>query len=258
MVELPSNEVLRHLVDVHCHPTDAPQISPDSMERLRITVCAMAYREANQILVRGLATTYPTKVVPSFESITPEIQAAFDRLLPLLPPPRSLSEIVVEIRQNLISIPHAMVGEVGLDESFHIFYNYDADPREPTPFTVPLEHQLSIIEAQIDLAVELGRNEKHSNIFLSPSLTHNGKSEKSRELIAACSANRILVETDHNDIDSCTQRTWDMVKIIAEIKGWDIEADWEETLDQRSPGVVHILEGNWRRFQGGDSIFASS
>src|SRR6266478_6487042 len=36
---------LRHIVDVHCHPTDAPVISHETMQNLDITICAMATRQ---------------------------------------------------------------------------------------------------------------------------------------------------------------------------------------------------------------------
>ena len=70
MSDLPPNlntSILRHIVDVHCHPTDAPDgISPSSMQRLGITVCAMSTMQTDQVRVRDLATAYPEKVVPCF------------------------------------------------------------------------------------------------------------------------------------------------------------------------------------------------
>lgn len=66
MANLPSSDVLRHLVDVHCHPTDTYPVSPKAMEELQITVCAMASRTEDQALVRDLAASYPSKVVPCF------------------------------------------------------------------------------------------------------------------------------------------------------------------------------------------------
>lgn len=63
---LPSQEVLHHVVDVHCHPTDAPSVSPHSMDRLQITICAMSTMQSDQQLVHDLAISYPTKVVPCF------------------------------------------------------------------------------------------------------------------------------------------------------------------------------------------------
>lgn len=59
--------VLRHVVDVHCHPTDSPAtLSPDSMHRLPITICPMASRKSDQPRVRALAQAHPYKVIPGF------------------------------------------------------------------------------------------------------------------------------------------------------------------------------------------------
>lgn len=90
-------------------------------------------------------------------SESPDLEA-FEKLLPHLPEPNLLSDVVQELRDNLRSFPDAMLGEVGLDRSFRLPIDYDSSPRELTPFTIPLEHQLTILEAQLDLAVELGRN----------------------------------------------------------------------------------------------------
>lgn len=62
----PNKLVLRHVVDVHCHPTDAPQISHETMQGLSITLCAMATRQSDQQRVRDLALRYPDKVIPCF------------------------------------------------------------------------------------------------------------------------------------------------------------------------------------------------
>lgn len=51
-----------------------------------------------------------------------------------------------------------MLGEVGLDRAARVPIEYAATPRELTHFIVPLEHQLAVLEPQIDLAVELCRN----------------------------------------------------------------------------------------------------
>lgn len=58
-------EVLAHLVDVHCHPTDSP-IPQDVMSTMPMRICAMATRGTDQALVRDLATAYPDKVIPCF------------------------------------------------------------------------------------------------------------------------------------------------------------------------------------------------
>jgi len=70
--DLPSADVLCHIVDVHCHPTDVPEgISVDSMDKLDITICAMSSMESDQGKVRDLGTRYPEKVVPCFGQWTP-------------------------------------------------------------------------------------------------------------------------------------------------------------------------------------------
>lgn len=74
------------------------------------------------------------------------------------PEPRLFDDVLSEIRKNLYSFPNALVGEIGLDRLVRIPYDYDATPRVLTRFTVPLEHQLRIFEAQLELAVELRRN----------------------------------------------------------------------------------------------------
>lgn len=59
-----------------------------------------------------------------------------------------------------------MVGEIGLDRVVRIPYSYPSPPpyalndakKDLSPFTIPLDHQLVVIEAQLDIAVELKRN----------------------------------------------------------------------------------------------------
>lgn len=78
--------------------------------------------------------------------------------MPGLSDPIPLDNVLQELRQNLEAFPNAMLGEVGLDRSFRIPYDYDASPRKLSSLTVPIAHQLVVLQAQIDLAVELGRN----------------------------------------------------------------------------------------------------
>ena len=212
-----------------------------------------------------------------------------------------------------------MLGEVGLDRVFRIPLDYFASPRHLTTFTIPLAHQVAILEAQIEVAVELGRNismhsvksqqatlellgkmkrkfgekwnrisvdihscgfnpqtwrdmevrwgdliimhhqinfpfflqKKHENVFLSLSTVINQRQANHRALIAECSPNRLLVESDYNDIDMCTSQTWDMIRIIAEVKGWDIETEWMDELEEDKWGVIRRLEQNWLRFKQG-------
>ncbi|KAF9469807.1 TatD DNase family Scn1 [Collybia nuda] len=332
---LPGQEILNHIVDVHCHPTDASSISPDSMHHLQITICAMSTMQSDQSRVRDLAISYPTKVVPCFgyhpwfsylistqpvlskndhyrsillgtRSPRPSDVAIFEKLLDLLPDPIFLHDVISELRLNLEAFPRSMLGEVGLDRTFRVPFDYFASNRELTPFTIPLEHQLTILEAQVDLAVELGRNvsfhsvksqlatveflkrlrskhrdrwarinidmhscglspetwreiEKgHSNVFLSLSTVINSRSPNHRALIANCLSDRLLVESDYNNIDMCTDRTWDMIKIVAEVKGWQLEEEWIEDLDRSKWGVVRKLEENWFNFRRGYNKFSEN
>lgn len=80
---IPVAEVLAHVVDVHCHPTDSA-IVPSLMDSLPIKICAMsvlilfskhpasiqphdrATKESDQSLVRDLALTWSDKVIPCF------------------------------------------------------------------------------------------------------------------------------------------------------------------------------------------------
>lgn len=62
--DVPRN-VLAHVVDVHCHPTDT-DISSSDIEELPIRICAMATRKSDQALVAQLAHTHPDKVIPCF------------------------------------------------------------------------------------------------------------------------------------------------------------------------------------------------
>lgn len=74
-----------------------------------------------------------------------------------------------------------------------------------------------------------------------------------RALIAQCSSERILAESDYNDINMCTSQTWAIIQIIAEVKGWQVETEWVDnnSLEEAEWGVVRRLERNWLRFKNG-------
>jgi hypothetical protein len=75
-----------------------------------------------------------------------------------------------------------------------------------------------------------------------------------RELIAVCSPDRILAESDYNDIDTVTTRTWDMMKLIANVRKWPLETVWmdDPELEDKDWGVVRRLERNWNKFKAGN------
>ncbi|TFK30951.1 hypothetical protein FA15DRAFT_663031 [Coprinopsis marcescibilis] len=156
-------EVLCHIVDVHCHPTDAPSISIGAMQSLDITICAMSSMKSDQQLVAELAMSYPEKVIPCFGYHpwfsytiamgapvskdehyrnlflgvkghgTEENLEAFNKLIELLPDPTPLQSILDEVRDNLTKFPDAMVGEIGLDRVFRVPFDYFAEHRELSP-----------------------------------------------------------------------------------------------------------------------------
>jgi Tat protein secretion system quality control protein TatD with DNase activity len=98
-----------------------------------------------------------------------ELEMAFARLLPTLPQPIPLADILADVRARLIEFPTAMLGEVGIDRAARIpFAGTDVSEggndddngghRSLSPFSTPSAHQLTILEAQLALAVELRRN----------------------------------------------------------------------------------------------------
>ncbi|EIW86967.1 Metallo-dependent hydrolase [Coniophora puteana RWD-64-598 SS2] len=295
------------------------------MHDLAITVCPMATRPFDQPLVLELARKYPDQVVPGFGyhpwfthwislSGTPtkeqhyrklflpdppsqDTVAIFERLLPLLPDPIPLEAILADVRQNLLAVPRAMLGEVGFDRQARIPMQVHVRPREMTPFKIPFDHQLAILRAQLDIAIELGRNvsmhsvqatkatvdlldslaekhgdkwrrvsldlhsctlspetwknieKRHPNVFLSISTGINVRCQNLSALVQVASPDRLLVESDHNNIDGCTSLTWDIVLLLAEIKQWPVETVWKDDPRDDQRGVVHQLQANWKRFQ---------
>jgi Tat protein secretion system quality control protein TatD with DNase activity len=64
---LPSKDILEHIVDVHCHPTDEIEIADDVMTNLHIKICAMATNSEDQQRVAELARRFPGNVrIPSY------------------------------------------------------------------------------------------------------------------------------------------------------------------------------------------------
>ncbi|TBU49974.1 TatD DNase family Scn1 [Dichomitus squalens] len=205
-LETVPRSVLEHVIDVHCHPTDSDMaMTLRVAEQMPIRICAMATRRSDQRLVADLARAHPDKVTPCFgyhpwfahwialspvvskeehyralflppnPPPKPDLVAAFERLLPYLPDPTPIADILPELRESLETFPNAMLGEVGIDRACRVPYRRPADPpyseyapthgdedadgpRSLSPFTIPLEHQLGVLEAQLGLAVELGRN----------------------------------------------------------------------------------------------------
>ncbi|KAE9409112.1 Metallo-dependent hydrolase [Gymnopus androsaceus JB14] len=303
MLSLPSPDVLRNVVDAHCHPTDAPSISSESMDKLSINICAMSSKASDQSMVRKLAQSYPDKVIPCFgyhpwfshlisirgdlskedhfrELFRPssaEDLAELNALLPGLSDPIPLDNVLQEVRQNLEAFPNAMLGEVGLDRSFRIPYDYDASPHLAVALGRNISlHSVKAHQATMELLAsskakhgvqwnkisldmhscgfspEMWKDieRRYSNVFISLSTVINSRSPNHIALIKACDPHRILVESDYNDVDLCAQRTWEMVSTVAHVKNWKIETEWREEGDHTA--VVHRLKENWIRFKEGN------
>ena len=61
------SEILAHVVDVHCHPTDSDMATTlAAVQDSPMRLCAMATRGSDQQLVADLARAHPEKVTPCF------------------------------------------------------------------------------------------------------------------------------------------------------------------------------------------------
>lgn len=90
------------------------------------------------------------------------------------------------------------------------------------------------------------------NIFLSLSTVINHNHSNLKRLIEKASPSRLLVESDYNNIDKCTSQTLQILQFIAEVKGWAIEEEWNDELEESKWGAVRRLAENWKRFRDGD------
>ena len=142
------------------------------------------------------------------------------RLLPFLPDPIPLADVLTDLRKNLTAFPHAMLGKVGLDRACRIPFSHPADPpfaaaadnapssaRELSPFTIPLAHQLAVLEAQLAVAAALAR----------PVSLHSVKAQQAtRELLdrmrAAHGARWLAISVD---LHSCglSAQTWAEISV---------------------------------------------
>lgn len=166
------------------------------------------------------------------EGTPPNVLEEVQAVLPHLPEPRSLQDILSELRQNLTELPEAMLGEVGLDRAFRVPASKAAVKDQPseqnllqsepstnehtlalrgkrlTSLTIPIQHQVAILEAQIGLAVELGRNvsmhsvkagEATMSFFKECCRLHNGANGKGfRDIhvdLHSCSLSAELIQT---------------------------------------------------------------
>ncbi|RUS13745.1 hypothetical protein BC937DRAFT_94839 [Endogone sp. FLAS-F59071] len=91
--------------------------------------------------------------------LTSKISNDVAALIPTLPSPTPFATWSAQLRENLLSYPYALVGEVGLDRSARLL-----PPGAelwtgviPTSVQCTQEHQLKILDAQLQMAWEMGR-----------------------------------------------------------------------------------------------------
>jgi hypothetical protein len=93
----------------------------------------------------------------------------------------------------------------------------------------------------------------HSNVFLSLSVGINARSDNHILLIQNCAEERLLAESDWNQVCYCTPQTWKILEIIANLRGWPLETSWDtDAPSEEQWGVVRRLERNWKRFEMGN------
>ena len=203
------------LFDAHCHPTDIMASISEIANMRAKCLTVMASRSQDQELVADVASKYPLQnqddlrdghrrfVIPSYgwhpwfsyqlyddvfgnQDMKPEAIEYYrkvlsptpddDHFVRTLPEPRSLAQFIHETETRLLSNPHALVGEVGIDRAFRLpvgpFHppgqttkkandhqpeEYTPGSREGrplTPYKVSIDQQLTVLQAQLDLAAK--------------------------------------------------------------------------------------------------------
>ncbi|GAA5951016.1 hypothetical protein JCM8115_005032 [Rhodotorula mucilaginosa] len=190
----PDPAVLARLHDAHCHPSDDDSCTAELLRTVKTGhLCAMSSSLHNQATTESVYASRSESVTPffglhpwfchaiSFEppDRLPTKEAHYTSLfpspddptaphpslalvLPTFPAPISIETFLAELSDRLEKYPHSQVGEIGLDKAFKIPNPPEiaADKRNPkhTDLATPIAHQIRMVEAQVDVAIRLGRN----------------------------------------------------------------------------------------------------
>ncbi|KAJ9474620.1 putative deoxyribonuclease [Pseudozyma hubeiensis] len=143
-----------------------------------------------------------------------ELEAIWDQL----PDPISLKSVCQGIRTQFDRFPNALLGEVGIDRAFRIprrAWNYDPHRTETdttlpklTKLKTPQTHQLSVLRAQIDVALQYGRNVSLHSVQAA-GLTVDLLTSLRNEDISAFGAVRVSLHSctlDNNVVRSITKK----------------------------------------------------
>ncbi|GAA5821295.1 hypothetical protein JCM11251_004557 [Rhodosporidiobolus azoricus] len=190
--------LLARLTDAHCHPTDDDAFDADVLRGLKTgKLCAMSSSLSNQEKTKEVHSASPSAVIPFFgvhpwfchpisfapsgnlpskeEHYTslfpsptdpsqphPHLERVMSSFPDPISDPISAADFTSRLEADLLAFPSSHVGEVGLDRAFripnppHIAAN-KSNPKN-TELATPLEHQLKVLEAQVDVAIKLGRS----------------------------------------------------------------------------------------------------
>ncbi|GAA5967354.1 hypothetical protein JCM11641_000522 [Rhodosporidiobolus odoratus] len=190
----PDPILLARLSDAHCHPSDDSHLNVDLLEGLKTgTLSAMSSALRNQDITKQVYSASPETVIPFFglhpwychplsfapPDALPSKEEHYASLFPdptdpsrahpqlatalsAFPEPVPISIFIASLEENLLAHPTSHVGEIGLDRAFRIPNppHISADKSNPkhTDLATPFEHQVKVVEAQVDLAIKLGRN----------------------------------------------------------------------------------------------------